>query len=162
MSTILSPGVKWSQYPDGGSIVSGDTLVGYRGNVNTRFDASTLLSPTSLILPVTQANAFVVGNVVRLNGATFVLAQADSAAHANVFGIVSGIVTPGSVFNITLAGIVNTLAGLVAGSVYYLSPAVAGLMTVTAPVAPGQIYKPLLIAQNATSGVWLNYQGNQL
>ncbi len=162
MSAILSPGVKWSQFPDAGTIVSGDTLVGIRGGVNVRFDASTLLSPTSLVLPVTQAaHGFVAGNIVKFNGLIYVLAQANTAANANVFGIVSGVVDANH-FDLTLSGMVVTLTGLIAGSVYYLNPTVAGAMTVTAPVTPGQIYKPVLIANSTTSGVWLNYQGNQL
>lgn len=162
MSAILSPGVKWSQFPLAATVVSGDIFVGLRGGINYQFDAITSLTPSSTILPVNQAgHGFVAGNIVRFNGVTYVLAQANNATNANVFGIVSGVIDANN-FNLTLSGYVNTLVGLTPGSVYFLNPGVAGVMTSVAPTTPGQIYKPVLIANSATSGVWLNYQGNQL
>lgn len=103
----------------------------------------------------------VVGQVAMYNLAGYQLAQADNANDANVVGIVS-FITDAANFTLQMGGHVTNLAGLANGTVYFLSPTVAGAMTAVAPVTVGQIRKPLLMADSATSGYWLNYQGQQL
>ena len=109
---------------------------------------------------VNQAlHGLVAGNVVRLNGANYVTAQADSAVNAEVVGIVT-VVTDANNFTLQTSDRVTTgLAGLVAGTVYFLSPTVAGALTAVQPVNPGQVIKPLLIADTATSGFFNNQLG---
>jgi hypothetical protein len=162
MSSVLSPGVKWSQFSNGGRPISGDEVVGIRAGVNTRFDLNAIVSQPYLSRQIIQnAHGFVVGNILRLNGAVYVLAQANAAANANVIGMVSGVIDVNT-FDLTFGGYIPTLNGLTVGSLYFLSPFAAGASTLAAPNVPGQIYKPLLIADTATSCYWLNYQGNQL
>lgn len=109
---------------------------------------------------VTQvAHGLSVGNVVRLNGAgAFVTAQANSAANALAVGIVSQVVDADTFF-LTEEGYINTLAGLVAGSIYYLSPSVAGALTLTKPTTVGQVVRPMIIADSATSGYVMYFEG---
>lgn len=154
----MTAGVKFSQFTVGGSAIAGDQVVGLRGGVNTIFN----INAASSSIQITQAvHGFAVGNILRLNGATYVLAKADNATDANVVGIVSSIIDANT-FELQLGGYVIALAGLVAGSVYFLDPGVAGGMTTVEPVAVGQIRKPVFIAATTTTGFWLNYNGQQL
>jgi len=57
-----------------------------------------------------------------------------------------------------LIGYIDGLAGLVAGTVYYLSPTVAGALTGTEPTTVGQVSRPLLIALSATTGFFFNWR----
>lgn len=107
---------------------------------------------------VTQAaHGFAVGDVLRMNGTTYVKAQANSAANAEVVGIVSAINPPND-FTIQTAGRITGLA-VTAGSVYYLDDDTAGLLTATEPPDVGDISKPLLIADTNTSGFIFNMRG---
>ncbi len=105
-----------------------------------------------------NAHGFSVGDVVRLSGTTYVLAQADTEANAEVAGIVSAIVDANN-FDLTTNGRVTGLAGLSADDVYYLSPTSAGDLTNTEPSTVGQVSKPLLIADSTTSGLFYNMRG---
>lgn len=155
-------GVKFSQFVDGGPTAAGDEIVGLRNGINTRFDAPVQGGAILFSRNINQvAHGFIVGNVVRLNGAVYVKAQADVDTNADVIGIVSGIVSPNE-FTLQFGGYVSGLAGLTAGDVYFLSEAVAGDMTDIPPVTPGQVWKPLFIADSATTGYWLNYIGKIL
>lgn len=148
----------FSQFANAGALAAGDQLIGLRNGINSRFTAPA----PYLIRQITQAaHGFIVGNVVRLNGANCVKAQADNAANSNAIGVVAAI-TSVNEFTLLFGGYINVLAGLIAGSVYYLDPVTAGAMTTVAPVGAGQIRKILLIADSATSGYWLNYNGIQL
>lgn len=159
-----SIGVKFDQFLDGGTPVAGDQAVGLRNGQNYRFDISSVNNGSTISKAFHQiAHGFVIGNILRFNNAgLFVLAQADNAADADVVGIVSAVDDADN-FVLLFGGFVTNLVPvLVAGSVYYLSPTAAGAMTAVAPVTPGQIFKPLLIAYSTSTGFWLNYQGQQL
>lgn len=119
-------------------------------------------SGTELVRAVTQAShGFSVGDVLRLNGTTYVEAQADSDANAEVAGIVS-TVTDVNTFNLSYGGRITTLSGLTAGTVYFLSDATAGLLTATEPSASGSVSKPILIADTTTSGYFFNFRGAEI
>ncbi len=154
----MSGGVKFSQFEIGGLPIAGDQVVGLRDNVNTIFNVE---SATSSITINQVGHGFVLGNILRLNAAIYVLAQADNATDANVVGIVSSVADANN-FQLQLGGYVINLVGLTAGSVYFLDPAVAGAMTTVEPVAVGEIRKPVFIAATTTAGFWLNYNGQQL
>jgi hypothetical protein len=111
---------------------------------------------SQVYIPVTQTQAFSPGQVVVDNAGTFALALADNAADAEVYGIVGA---SGNPFTAVLSGEITGLSGLTAGSVYFLSDATPGLLTTTAPTAVGHIWKPLLIADSATSGNVINFLG---
>lgn len=156
------PGVKFSQFVNGGPTAAGDEVVGIRNGINTRFDAPIQGAAIFLSRNIIQAaHGFVVGNILRLNGAVYVLAQADAAGNSDVIGIVTGIVSANE-FTLQFGGYLVGLVGLIAGNVYFLSAAAAGTMTNVAPVVPGQVRKPLFIADSATTGYWFNYNGQVL
>lgn len=107
------------------------------------------------------AHGFSVGQVVRLDGASYVLAQASSAANAETVGVVV-TVTDVDNFIITTFGKITGLSGLTAGEVYFLSATVAGDVTLTAPSTVGQVVKPVLIADTTTTAFVRDFRGNVL
>ena len=95
-------------------------------------------------------HAFVVGDVLYLNAAVYEKARADAANTAEVVGMVSRVIDVDN-FEMTLSGEVGGLTGLVAGEVYFLSAATAGLLTVTEPSVVGQVSLPVGVASSTTS-----------
>lgn len=92
------------------------------------------------------AHGLSVGDVVRSNGTAgqFTKAQADSAANAEVIGIVT-VVTDANNFTVTTEGYITTgVPTATAGTVFFLSPSSAGALTSTEPSTVGQISIPLL------------------
>lgn len=158
------PGVKFSQFVNGGAAKAGDRAAGLRNGNNTLFDISAF-NGAVLSRQITQAaHGFTVGEIITFNPGTllYVLAQADNAADAEVIGIVTAIIDVNN-FILQFGGYVSGLTiPLVAGTVYFLSPTIAGAMTSTAPTTPGQVRKSLLFSDSTSSGYWQNYQGQQL
>lgn len=116
-------------------------------------------SASANTVTITQAaHGFTVGNILYFNGTTYVKAQADNAVHAEVVGLVSAVIDSGH-FTLLTDGYITGLSGLTAGSAHFLSPTVAGGLTVTEPSAAGQISKPILIADSTTSGYLQNFRG---
>jgi hypothetical protein len=106
------------------------------------------------------AHGFTAGELVRLSGtSTYDEAQADSAANAEVVGIVSAVADVDN-FTLTTSGYVSGLSGLTANTMYFLSPSTAGLLTATEPSTVGQISKPCFYADTTTSGYFINYRGS--
>jgi hypothetical protein len=111
------------------------------------------------VTAITQAaHGFSVGDWLRLSGTTYVLAQADSEANAEVVGVVSAVADVDN-FTLTTGGLVTGLSGLTAGTVYYLSASSAGDITTTEPSAVGEVSKPVFIARSTTSGYVFNMRG---
>ncbi len=117
-------------------------------------------STNSVSMVVNQtAHGLSVGNLVRCSGSnTYVKAQADSAAHAEVVGIVSAVADAND-FTLLMGGLVNTLSALTPGSVYYLDPASAGGFTATKPTTATQVIKPVFVAISTTAAIWTNLLG---
>lgn len=116
-------------------------------------------SGVNLATTISQtAHGFTVGQVLALNGATYILARADNAADAEVVGIVTSVIDAND-FTMTFSGVVTGLSGLIAGDVYFLSAVTPGAMTPTNPTGSGQISKPLLIASSTTAGYFYNMRG---
>ena len=94
-----------------------------------------------------------VGNFVRLNGTTIVNALADNFTNSKVIGVCvskSGATT----CNVQVTGFTSDIfAGLVANSIYFLSPTVPGGITTTPPTASGQIVKQIGLPKSTTSMV---------
>lgn len=108
---------------------------------------------------ITQAShGFTVGKIVRLSGTSYVAAQADSEANAEVAGIVAAVPDTNS-FRLVTHGHVTGLTGLTAGAVSFLSESSAGALTETEPTADGDVSKPLLVADTTTSGYFINMRG---
>ena len=104
-----------------------------------------------------SSHGFSVGNVLYHNGTIFALADADAAATAEVVGIVQAV-TDSNNFVLLYGGYIDTLSGLTAGTVYFLS-GTAGALTATEPSTVGQISKPLLVATSTTAGYFVNMRG---
>jgi hypothetical protein len=103
------------------------------------------------------AHGLVQEQVVRFDGSNYVLAQADTPEHAEVAGIVSGVIDANT-FYLHFIGPMN-FASLVPKTVYFLSDTVAGLLINTEPSTIGVVSKPLLIATSATTGYFFNFRG---
>lgn len=158
------PGVKFSQFIDGGAIAAGDIVVGLRGGTNTRFDVSNAIGP-NLSRNINQgAHGFVVGNILRISGSnTYAKAQANNEANSRAVGFVSDVIDANN-FVLQFAGYASNPAfgPFGAGNVYYLDATLAGTVTPFAPAVVGQVVKVLLIPDTATSFYWLNYIGQQI
>jgi hypothetical protein len=90
-------------------------------------------------------HGFSVGDVIRSSGTDgeYALAQADSAANAEVVGIVTEVANVDN-FTFTFGGIID--AGIptgAAGDIIFLSDTVAGGTTLTPPSDNGDVVKPL-------------------
>ena len=114
------------------------------------------LSGSANVISVTQSShGFTVGKVLKSSGSngTFATAQADSAANAEVVGIVTDSIDTNN-FLMTIAGRI-TVDGVVpdvtAGTVLFLSATSAGDLTSTEPSTTGQISKPVGVVTTADS-----------
>lgn len=105
-----------------------------------------------LTVGVNQAtHGFVVGDWLRLSGASYVKAQADTIANARVVGVVAEVADTNN-FVLQHGGYIETLTGLSAGTQYYLSPSSAGAMTPTEPTAEDELSVPVFLADSTTTG----------
>lgn len=121
---------------------------------------SSALDTPSIYFDVNQnTHGFSVGDVVRLSGAsTYTKAQADSAANAEVAGVVSAVAGSND-FTLTTGGRIAGLSGLTANTVYFLDPSTAGAVTATEPSTANQVSKPVYIADSTTSAIMLPHRG---
>lgn len=114
---------------------------------------------SSLVTIVTQPNhGFTLDQIVYHDGTGYALAQADTAADAEVIGIVV-LVNSVNTFSLLTSGKLTTAQTLTPGTVYYLSPTIAGALQNTEPTTPGYISKPLIIASGANEGFFYNFRG---
>lgn len=109
-----------------------------------------LLKASNTLLIAQVGHSLNLGEAVYLNGSVYTKALASAANTAEVVGIVSRVVDVDS-FELTLSGEIAGLSGLTAGGVYFLSSAIAGLVTMLEPTAIGQISIPLAVAKSSTS-----------
>jgi hypothetical protein len=106
-------------------------------------------------------HGFAIGDVIRLNGSTYVKAQADNVVNSEAIGIVTELgAIPTELFSYTVCGKFFPNRTLTPGSVYFLDPVTPGAFTATAPSTSGQVIKPLFIAISTTNAVWLNQRGD--
>ncbi len=97
------------------------------------------------------AHGFTIQQMVRFDGTDWVLSQADSQTNAELMGMVTAVNSADS-FTLTQQGYTDGLAGLVAGTLYFLSTTSAGDLTVTMPTTLGQVIVPCFFAVSTTSG----------
>lgn len=105
---------------------------------------------------VQPSHGFLLGDVIGISGGTYNRAIADGTYGGEIIGIVSNVVDVDS-FELTQAGYVDTLIGLIPSTTYFLSTVVPGAITTTEPSVPGQIIKAVLVADSVTSGWILPY-----
>lgn len=112
----------------------------------------------SMVTVTQTAHGFVIGDVLRHNGTSWVKALADSEANAEVIGIVSSV-PDANTFTLLSDGNITGLSGLTAGATYFLSATTAGALTTTEPTGIGNVSKPLFNATSTTAGFFSNFRG---
>jgi hypothetical protein len=109
--------------------------------------------------PISQTgHGFTAGQALRYTGSVYATAQANSAANAEVVGVVDRVLNANT-FYLRTTGRVTGLSGLTPGSTYFLSPSVAGALTATEPTTTGQVSRAVLVADSASSGYVYNNHG---
>lgn len=150
-----------------------NTGVTFNGNVNfagtVSFSASPTISTTTIAV-TPKSTGLTAGNVVRATATGLTFAKADSAANAEVLGIVvtetgnaNIVAVSGSINNTlfpytfkNLGVITNTLT---AGQAYFLDPVVAGGITTIEPQTYGQVSRPVLLGITGDNASYLPYRG---
>lgn len=113
----------------------------------------TILTGATTITVAQTAHGFSTGNVLKSSGTAdqYALAKADSAANAEVVGIVSRVIDANN-FVMTTEGVTTTgVPTNTAGTVYFLDPTTAGAVTATKPSTIGQVVKPVLTILNSAT-----------
>lgn len=159
----------YAAFPAGGGGGSG-TLTNFTFP-NTTYTTGSVANPTTTpALTITAINStrwritqaahgLAVGDVVRRDSGGYAKAQADSAANAEVAGIVV-LVPDAGTFVLLMGGLLQSgMSGLTDGTTYFLSPTTAGAITATEPTAVGQVSKPVFIANSTVGGIFVNMRG---
>lgn len=107
------------------------------------------------------SHGFAVGDVLKYATGVYAKAKADSAANAEVVGIVSAVADTNN-FTLLAGGYISGLSGLTSESVHFLSGATAGALTATEPTTEGHVSKPLLIAVSTSAGYFFNMRGSEI
>ena len=104
------------------------------------------------------SHGFAIGDILGYDGSAWFLAQADTDATSEVYGIVSSV-TDQNTFTLTTSGYVAGLTGLIPGGTYFLSESLPGSMSLIEPTTPGQISKPIFLAMSTNSGLFVEMRG---
>ena len=137
-----------------GKVLTSDTL----GNATWQ-SAGASASGERISKYITQSShGFDVQDVIGWSGGTYNLAIADGTYDGEVIGIVTNADSL-NIFEVTMAGYVTGLTGLVASTTYFLSDTTAGLLTSVEPTGDTHISKAILIADTTSSGWVLPYAG---
>ncbi len=116
------------------------------------YDSNTVLvlgENTAISKTVTQtSHGFAVKDVLKYASSTYAKAKADTAANAQVVGIVTKVIDANT-FILTMAGYSSLFTGLTANTRYYLDASTAGALTATAPA----ISVSILDAVSTTAGI---------
>jgi hypothetical protein len=136
------------------------------GATKAYVDAAASAGGSAASFAVAQtAHGFVVGDVLKNSGTanTYAKAQADSAANAEVVGIVTSV-TNANNFVLTTQGLVTAgVPALSAGTVVFLSATTAGALTDTEPTGIGEVSKPLgIILESSVKLALYNFRGELL
>lgn len=107
---------------------------------------------------ITFANAFAAGDIIRRTSLSYTKAQADSAANAEVLGVIES--ATGADFTIVYFGkLSKTAHGFTVGDALFLSAGSAGALTATEPTTSGQISKPVGLVLDADNILVTNMRG---
>jgi len=128
------------------------------------FNSSGIARNTQITVNQT-AHGFSVSELIRSSGTNgeYTLAEASSAANAEVIGIVAYVLDVDN-FVVVFAGSVSGITlpmGAVAGDSLFLDDTTPGLLTLTEPLTPGTVSKPVATVVDASAGeiVFINYRG---
>lgn len=131
-------------------------LVLVSGEIQQLQPGDTLQAPVTEVGIIVLSNGdvgnHVLGNVVFISANdTVKLATANSVGTKDAVAFcASATVSPSTTGNYQTDGDLPGLAGLVAGSIYYLSPTTAGGMSTTPPATAGQYVVRLGVAVSTT------------
>lgn len=168
---------KFSQFQGPSPIANGDIVVGLRdvgGGVLKNYQFTGVGSGGGgggVTQKILQGNTFALGDWVRVDVTTmvYVKAQADTAEHGEVLGIViertaseftiqqAGYIDP--VLGATLSGFGNGFGGLTIGEVYFLDTGSQGAMVPNDATVNGQVSRPVFVADGPNSGWVVPYRG---
>jgi len=147
------------------NVLPESAVVPTTGDQFTNKDYVDGLTQPAITVPINQVgHAFVVGDVIRISGIdTYTKAQADAPANAEVVGIVVEVVDADN-FKYITEGITTAGVGIhTAGTVLFLSPTTAGLLTATEPSTIGQVSIPLaVVTQSSVRMIFHKYRGAQI
>jgi hypothetical protein len=108
----------------------------------------------SIVMINQPSHGLTKGQVVRLSGSiTYVPAQGDSLSHSQGVGIVIQVIDPNNFvlqtegYNVGAISQDDLTNPLVPGTVYYISPTVAGSVSSTNPASVGQSSKPMFVCE---------------
>ena len=108
-----------------------------------------------------------IGKAVRSSGTDgqFVVARANSAANAEVVGVITSIDTANQ-YTITTSGFVDVVAAVptaTAGTVFFLAEAADSQLTSTEPTTVGAVSKPVaVITESNAKMILIHYRGEVL
>jgi hypothetical protein len=98
--------------------------------------------------------------MIRYNGSAWVEAKADSAANADVDGIVVNVIDVNTFeYQIPWVTLSGFSGGLTAGTTYFLDPTTAGAYTPTQPTTAGQVSKPVLRSLSTSDAIFVGLRG---
>ena len=155
------------------TVTTGVTFAGtikFDGNVS--FGSGGLNISTTSIDITPKVSGLTSGNFVIISptlGLTF--AKADSAANAEIFGMVTNqsatattVAVSGNVTNTIFSKTIGNALGISGGTlspgqVYFLSPTVSGGITTIEPTTYGQVSKPVMLGITGSSGLFLPHRG---
>ncbi len=153
-----------------GRIASGRTGIEYAADYSTSFtnnslvtkcyvDSISALGGERIFKTICQADhGFACGDVIGWSGGTYNLPIANGTYDGEVLGIVSKCFNV-DCFELTQAGYVTGLTGLITNCTYFLSEATPGLLTPIEPSVQNYLSKSMLIATSVSSGWVLPYAG---
>lgn len=123
------------------------------------------LETTSITIDVHQpSHSLSVGYPIRVSGTnTYVGAQANNEANAEVVGYVTEIVDGDNFKYVPIGEVTTGVPSVAAGTVLFLSPTVQGGLTSTEPTTVGQVSKPLMVViESGAKALFINYRGMKI
>lgn len=122
-------------------------------------------STNSITVVVNQpSHGLSIGYPIRVSGInTYVGAQADSVANAEVVGYVTEVVDIDNFKYVPIGEVTTGVPTVAAGTVLFLSPTVQGGLTSTEPTTVGQVSKPLMVViESGAKALFINYRGMKI
>lgn len=123
------------------------------------------LETTSITIDVHQpSHSLSVGYPIRVSGTnTYIGAQANNEANAEVVGYVTEIVDGDNFKYVPIGEVTTGVPYVAAGTVLFLSPTVQGGLTSTEPTTVGQVSKPLMVViESGAKALFINYRGMKI
>lgn len=151
---------------------SNDVQIQGNATINGTLSVGSINVNKTILSYTPKKSGLTAGNVVRIDSVLgLTLAKADSADNAEVFGIIVGedansnlVAVNGKIDNSTFSKTIDNALKITGGtlgygSVYFLSPTVAGGITSIEPNNYGHVSRPILLGITGSEGNILQYRG---